>query len=129
VWKQLFRSVWKDFKTRFQHILDDLCRHKALIETQANLVQIQESRAERAHFRNQFKMIEDDRRKKRHLDVVNWLSATNSILDQEAAVAIRQEYPASGQWLLEDRKIKAWMDPNNSLVPILWMKGIPGAGR
>ena len=23
-WKQLFRSAWKDFKTRFQHILNDL---------------------------------------------------------------------------------------------------------
>ncbi|KAH8594339.1 hypothetical protein B0O99DRAFT_574078 [Bisporella sp. PMI_857] len=129
MWKQLFRSAWNDFRTRFQHILDDLCRHKALIETQANLARIQESRNERAHVRNQFDMIEDDRRRRRHLDVINWLSAVDPRLDQEAARAIWQEYPASGQWLLVNEKMKAWMDSNSSLIPMLWMNGIPGAGK
>jgi hypothetical protein len=61
--------------------------------------------------------------------VVNWLSAADAILDQEASAAMRSEYPAAGRWVFEDPKMKAWADPVNSVVPILWMNGIPGAGK
>ena len=128
MWKQLFRSAWKDFAARFQHILDDLCRHKALIETQASPTQIQETQTERAYLQNQFNMTEDNRRMRTQLDVINWISAVDSILDQEAAMAIRQDHPTSGQWLLDDKKMRAWMDPSSSLIQFLWMNGIPGAG-
>lgn len=127
-WKHLFKSAWKDFKTSFQHILDDLSRHKLLVESQANLIQIQEAQADRAFIRNQFNMAEDANRQKRYLDVMNWLSAADSVIDQEAAARVRSEVPSTGQWILQDAKVKAWVDPNSSLIPILWMNGIPGAG-
>lgn len=128
-WKQLFRSAWKDFKTRFQHILDDLANHQALIERQASIIQIEEARTERAHVRNQFMIIEENAQKKRRLDVINWLSAVDSILDQEDSATVRHEYPSTGKWILHNVKIKSWMDPKNSMIPIMWINGIPGAGR
>jgi hypothetical protein len=79
--------------------------------------------------RNQFTIIEVNAQKKRRLDVVNWLAAVDSVLDQEAAAAIRDEYPTTGKWILQDIKIRNWMDPSNSMVPIMWMNGIPGAGN
>ena len=79
--------------------------------------------------RNQFTIIEENAQKKRRLDVINWLAAVNSVLDQEASAAVRNEYPSTGKWILQDINIRSWMDPNNSMVPIMWMNGIPGAGE
>jgi hypothetical protein len=74
-------------------------------------------------------MLKENQQKTQHFDVLNWLSAPVAALDQEAAAEVRREYPASGQWLLQDSKMTVWMDFNNSLVPMLWINGIPGAGK
>lgn len=128
-WRALFRSAWKDFKTRFQHILNDLCRHKQLVESRASLIEYQAAQAERAHARNSFAILEEAERKNRHLAVVNWLSATDAVLDQEASTAMRSEDLTAGQWFFEEPMMKAWIDPAKSTLPLLWMNGIPGAGR
>jgi hypothetical protein len=127
-WKQLFRSAWKDFKTKFQHILNNLSRHKALLESRANLIQIKEAEVARAFAKDKFDDIEDAQRKSRHLEVMNWLQAVETILDHEAAINVCREYPSSGRWLLRDSKIKTWMDPSKYLISSLWMNGMPGAG-
>jgi hypothetical protein len=109
--------------------LADLAKHQDLIKRQASIIQIEEARTERAHVRNQFTIIEENAQKKTRLDVINWLSAVDSILDQESSATVRHEYPSTGKWILHDVKIKTWMDPKNSMIPIMWMNGIPGAGR
>jgi hypothetical protein len=98
------------------------------VESQANLIQYQQSQAERASTRNSFAILEDGERKNKLLGVINWLSAADSILDQEASKVMRNEYRGAGRWVFEDQKMKAWIDPRNLMVPILWMNGIPGAG-
>jgi hypothetical protein len=127
-WRQLFRATWKDFKSRFQRILDDLHRHKALIECQANILQIQEARTERANVRASFTAIEEAEKKNKRLVVLNWLSAAKTILDQEVSAEIRRDYPSTGRWVLENPTLKSWLDPSNALLPMVWMNGIPGAG-
>jgi hypothetical protein len=84
--------------------LDDLSRHKALVESQANLIQIQDTQAERAVVRNNFAMIEEQQHKNNYLAVINWLSAVDSILDQETSSKVRQDYPSTGKWVLQDAK-------------------------
>ncbi|TVY78217.1 C2H2 finger domain transcription factor crzA [Lachnellula suecica] len=126
-WKQLFRSTWKDFRTKFQHILDDLRSHKALVESQANLLQIEEARVEREKVRESFAAIEEAERDKKYLAVRTWLSSTKATLDQEAAAGMRKDYPNTGRWIFNDPVIKDWMNPSSTLSNIVWMKGIPGA--
>ena len=127
--RQIFRSAWKDFKTRFQHILDDLCRHRTLIESQANLVQIQQSQRDYAQLQLSFSKIEEAERKEKTLAIINWLSSADVALDQEAAEAAQCEHPGSGSWVFENEIVKPWIDPNNSLIPYVWLLGIPGAGK
>ncbi|KAH9212710.1 hypothetical protein DL95DRAFT_508617 [Leptodontidium sp. 2 PMI_412] len=128
-WRNLFKSAWKDFQTTFKHILEDLARHKRLIESQGTLIELQEAQASRAFSREQFHKSEEAHREKRYLDVLNWLSAADSIIDQEAALKVRKDLPMTGQWILRDPKVKTWLDPTSSLVTTLWMNGIPGAGK
>ncbi|TVY27111.1 Vegetative incompatibility protein HET-E-1 [Lachnellula hyalina] len=128
-WKQLFRSTWKDFKARFQHILDDLRSHKALIEGQANLLQIEEVRVDRERVRESFSSIEKAERDKKFLAVRTWLASTDATVDQEAAAGMRKDYPNTGRWIFGENVIKAWMDSTSSLSSVVWINGIPGAGK
>jgi hypothetical protein len=109
--------------------LNDLSRHKALIERQASTVHIQEARTERENVRASFAVIEEVEKKNKLLVVLNWLSSADMILDQEAYLAIRQEYPTTGRWVLENPTIKSWSDPAKDLTPLVWINGIPGAGK
>ncbi|KAH7336622.1 hypothetical protein BKA65DRAFT_37368 [Rhexocercosporidium sp. MPI-PUGE-AT-0058] len=128
-WKQLFRAAWKDFESRFRHIINDLRQHKELIESHATIAQIRETRAEREYVRNQFTMAEEARQQQRRIDLIAWISATNPVLDHEAAISVRSSYPGSGKWLLQESKMKTWLDHTRASTPILWMHGIPGAGK
>lgn len=35
----------------------------------------------------------------------------------------------TGKWLFRDQSFKNWLDPTAGSTQILWLKGIPGAGR
>lgn len=125
----MFKAAWKQFNTQFQHLLDDLKRHKALLINQASLSQIEQSQVEQAHTRLQFSMIKKTVSEQRYLSVIAWLSGINPTIDHEAALAARIGYPSTGRWLLQERQLLTWLNPNNSLVPIIWMNGIPGVGQ
>ncbi|KAI1657699.1 hypothetical protein F4813DRAFT_389436 [Daldinia decipiens] len=52
--KLFFRSLWKDFNSRFQHIISDLQRLKALIESHANQIHIWNYESDRVKIREEF---------------------------------------------------------------------------
>jgi hypothetical protein len=71
-----------------------------LIESQANLSQIREAQAERAESQLHFSMAEKKHSEERYLEVLNWLSAPDTVLDQEAAATIRKEHPSTGMFII-----------------------------
>lgn len=151
-WKQIFKATWKDFDTKFRHILEGLSRHKALIESQATILQFEKQQKEHAkvetsfkaiqesilriqkyqrehlNYKKEFEAIEREDNKRQQLALLDWLSATDPILDHESAAAMRADYPSSGKWILQENKIKAWLGSQQSTIPLLWINGIPGAG-
>ena len=128
VWRQIFRSTWNDFNTRFQHIIESLRRHGSLVESQANILQIQNYQAESARLQAALTKLEDTDHKEKALSVLNWLSSTDVNLDQEIYMAVRDEDPDSGLWILHNEKLRTWANPDSALIPCLWLNGIPGAG-
>jgi hypothetical protein len=106
-----------------------MTRHRELIERRANLEQIQESRDARLQSQASFAVLEREANLAKTLAVVNWLSAADAGLDQEDFAAKRQVVPDSGRWILEESKVKNWLEPADSSLPIFWLNGIPGAGN
>jgi hypothetical protein len=117
--------VWKDFKTRFQSILDRLRRHRECIESQANLLHFQQYQRDREKLLDDVDRSENDRLLKNYREVLEWISGADTNLDHEAACNARNEYSGSGHWILEHPKIQNWKEADAS---ILWLNGIPGAG-
>jgi len=129
VWRQFFNATWKDFRESSRPILNDITRHRELIERKTNLLGIQESRDARLQSQASFAALEREQNLAKTLAVVNWLFAADIALDHEDFADKRRYTPDSGRWALETRKLKDWFDPANASVPIFWLSGIPGAGK
>lgn len=120
--------MWNDFKSSFQHILDDLHRHKNLIESQAHVAEYQKAQAERLYARQAFEDIQNSQRRQALVSVHDWLSAPDTETDHKSACAIRSEYPESGEWLRKVPMIRTWIDEKIPPRQCVWLNGIPGAG-
>jgi hypothetical protein len=120
--------VWKDFKTRFQNILDRLRRHREVIGSQANLLHFQQYQLDRTKMLEGLRRSENERRQKNYKEALEWISGADTNLDHESACAARSEYPGSGRWILKHSKLQNWKEAGEPVSSILWLNGIPGAG-
>ncbi|EUC34823.1 hypothetical protein COCCADRAFT_92467 [Bipolaris zeicola 26-R-13] len=129
MWQQLFQALWKSFDTEFAAILRDLREHMALIESQATVAQFSEILATRTLIELQFDRDRENEVRKRRMVVHQWLAAANCGADQEAYAKVRQEHAGTGKWLLQENRFCSWFDPILCSTHMLWMNGIPGAGK
>ncbi|TGO44699.1 hypothetical protein BCON_0473g00060 [Botryotinia convoluta] len=149
----LFYEDMLDFHRAALRVFSKSTRHKALVESQATILQfekqqkdytkaetslstiqesilrIQEYQRKHLNHKKQFEAIEKEDNKCQRLALLDWLASTDPIPDHEFAVSMRADYPSSGNWILQENKIKAWLDPQQSTVPLLWINGIPGAEK
>jgi hypothetical protein len=128
-WFQLFTATWKDFQGSFKPILNDLVRHRELIESTASLEQIQESRDARLQLQASFSALEQEQIHTKTLAVISWLSAADSDSDQATFCSARHDVPNTGRWILDVPSIQAWLDTNKTSTPIVWVNGKPGLGE
>lgn len=120
--------MWKDFKTRFQHILDGLRRHRELIESQANLLHIQQYQQDRSNMLDALNRIEAAELQKKYVAVMEWVSGAQTKLDHDSACEARSEFPESGSWILKKPELEDWKEAEIPMKSVLWLNGIPGAG-
>jgi hypothetical protein len=143
VWRQIFRSIWNDFKTRFKQILDSLSQHRQLIVEQAALLHFQQYQVDGQATLRHIQRYEQDRSEKfvllkkqeademhkKYLAVLEWFSAAQStVLDHHNFRDIRNKYAGSGDWILKNEKVQDWMEHDTPVSSVLWLNGIPGAG-
>ncbi|KAK4196326.1 hypothetical protein QBC40DRAFT_351857 [Triangularia verruculosa] len=130
MWKQVFQATWKTYKSRFDDLIKGIRRHRDLIINQANLSRIEESLKERKAMDENFKQIADAEGNRMLRELHGWLRAANVINDQDKYTKLRSGYPGTGYWLLDNPKFKEWFETPCQLVPpVLWLNGIPGAGK
>ena len=130
VWKQIFQATWKAYKTRFDDLIRGIRRHSDLIVNQATLSQIETSQDERKLRDKQFLDQGEVENSRRRRELTGWLRSANVQNDQHDYSKLRAEYPGTGRWLLENQSFKDWFKPLcQSIPPVLWLNGIPGAGE
>ncbi|KAK4221419.1 hypothetical protein QBC38DRAFT_492123 [Podospora fimiseda] len=128
-WKKMFSALWKGFVVKLEELKDNMRRHRQLIVEQGSIVRFQELQQLRVLAETKFQDIQDEYVRRRWTDAQRWLTPYNSHLQQEICAAARNECPGSGQWLLNDNRFKKWFDPLFCSTPLLWLNGIPGAGK
>ena len=127
-WKQLFAATWKTYRTRFQSIINDIRRRKELIQSGANAVQFQmlEKSLAIAELETQRQREVHDR--ERMSFVRDWLAAAPVQEDHEQSQSVRNAHAGSCEWVLDTARFQTWEDVGSG-SPLLWIHGIPGAGK
>jgi len=94
--KQVFSATWNGFHARFDHLLNDMRRHKSLVETQASLIEFAQAKEDRVRVR---KAIDDQERHellRRMAFLQTWLSSADYKSDHERFSAAREWNADSG---------------------------------
>ncbi|KXJ88104.1 hypothetical protein Micbo1qcDRAFT_151143 [Microdochium bolleyi] len=136
-WKLIFLTSWGRFQRKFNGILEDMTRHEALIDKEANTRNIAEARQMRDDLRSWreenllTQRAADEELSSRQLAfVTSWLKVDES--DQLAifdALSIEGEaYPGTCDWLPNDESVRLFLK-RHPLTALLWLQGIPGAGK
>jgi hypothetical protein len=107
----------------------NLQRHKTLIESHGNVLQIKASQVARELAEKAFKEADIARKDNQRIAVRTWLSAKNVQLDHEVYTGVRKLYPSTGLWVLQKTAIVAWHDSQHTSGSLVWIHGIPGAGK
>jgi hypothetical protein len=127
--KQLWRSAWKDFQTRFKRLLEGLGRHREIIQSQANLLHFQQYQMDRRKFIEDLVKREQTEQEEKYIAVRKWISGAESSLDHEDACSAWRKYTGTGKWILKTEHIRNWRDAQPPRDSSLWINGIPGAGK
>jgi hypothetical protein len=129
VWKQVFLAAWKGFTLKLNGIKENMARHRRLIESRASLMQYEEVRKIRQQEEEETERTRQTDKRRRHQEVMQWLSPFIPDDLQESYRAIRAICPDAGRWFLETPKVQDWLSPRYCSTPLLWLNGIPGAGE
>ncbi|KAL7948124.1 chromatin remodelling complex Rsc7/Swp82 subunit domain-containing protein [Trichoderma barbatum] len=136
-WKLLFLTSWGRFQRRFDNILEDMKRHEALIDREANARNIAEAREMRQDIRRWREQsreavtnLDGEEAAKQYQSIVSWLNMDES--DQlaifESISTEGRKHPGTCSWVLKNIKINSWLQskPDTS---VLWLQGTPGSGK
>ncbi|KAI9376649.1 hypothetical protein BJX61DRAFT_530663 [Aspergillus egyptiacus] len=139
----VFKSLWKDFTPRFENILRRIRSHRDLIEDKVRAiyshpegydVNMQEIRE---HLRNTEKDVLDleereaKDRETKFDQVRDWIAGAETETEHNNICRDRKRYPGTGDWILQNAKVKEWLclNPEQFPSPILWINGRPGLGK
>jgi hypothetical protein len=122
--------MWKDFGTKFNGILKSLGRHKSLVESRATIEQYRLYRDDIAEMQMKLDELIAGEHTKKKKAVKEWLAVgSQPQQDHVAHCETRKEFPSTGRWLLKHEFVKDWIGADNPASPLLWLTGMPGAGK
>ncbi|KAF2973525.1 hypothetical protein GQX73_g157 [Xylaria multiplex] len=128
-WKALFLSTWGDFATCLDQISENIARNHRLIKSNVSYKDLEEIQNIRASSIQTFKTNKTAQDISRRATIMQWLFSYNCELDQARHRKMRSICKTPGAWLLRDSRFKEWSSTEFCSSPILWLNGIPGAGK
>lgn len=138
-WHITFLSLWKDFETRFEIIIDFLQTQEDFLcrdATSFSTVEATESRTKSQDEiqwtgrRKQELVEETERNRKRSQlqDSISWLSADEELQQATYGRIFRSRYGNTCEWILYTQQWKDWIE-DDSKSSCLWLNGKPGSGK
>lgn len=134
-WKQLFKAVWKTFDTEFHPLLQSLDNRRELLESEkgsASLYEISKVREEMAARheaqKEERRQDEVEKHKGRLLKIRAMIEAPDYQQDQDIAAEARGVANA-GDWVSQSPAFQNWADTTAPGHGVLYVHGIPGAGK
>lgn len=130
-WHFWFAFDWGLFERRFKSILERLSAHCDLLDKEAAAIHYSEMKKMRDSRQREDEEFEEreERRLRRMAEEVNgWLSAAEGIQEDYLHKLDDKRQSGTCDWILNDDQMFSWVEDEKG-DPILWMTGIPGAGK
>jgi hypothetical protein len=120
-------SLWTDFASRFNGILERLARHRDLVDREASSIDIAEARTWRIQAQEDIEKREKQRCGCQLQDTITWLAVDDRLQEDELYRLTERRQEGTCSWVLKNPRLAAWIDEKDD-ESVLWLKGIPGAG-
>ncbi|KIW74701.1 hypothetical protein Z517_11471 [Fonsecaea pedrosoi CBS 271.37] len=128
-WSIAFRVTCRAFDDMFGDIVTNLERSKELFYSSASIAHYQAAQEARQQIEVIFKTQQETARIEKRTYVHGWLSPPEHRERHEQLCELRSEYPQTAQWIFEEPCWKNWLNNEEQSGRILWVSGIPGAGK
>ncbi|KAH6958961.1 hypothetical protein DER45DRAFT_613462 [Fusarium avenaceum] len=134
-WKTIFKAAWKTFETELGPIITSLASRRALLESEkasASLYEINNIREKISSVYQeqqcQARIHRDERHRTYMREIKVKLQSPEYQINQEISTESRGE-SQSGQWIFKHSKFEPWYDSSTLGSMVLYINGIPGAGK
>ena len=127
-WHSWFTFHWGLFERRFKSIIERLASHCDLLDRGAAAIHFLEMRKERDARRQEDEDFERQRHSRMAQEVIRWLSAAEDNQEDYLHKLADQRHPGTCSWILGNDQVGPWIEDGHADA-ILWMTGIPGAGK
>ncbi|KAI1871350.1 uncharacterized protein JN550_004795 [Neoarthrinium moseri] len=128
-WAQLFGASWRDFQVIIEHITGTIGSNRRLLEGRVSRLEFEQMLNLRVSSKYEFNKIQKTQIADRRVQVMQWLSPFDCDAEQDRYRRTRSICKDPGRWLIEDDRFQDWFRPHGSSTPLLWLSGIPGAGK
>ncbi|PWY96736.1 NACHT domain protein [Aspergillus sclerotioniger CBS 115572] len=126
-WKYFFESLWPRKRDHIDMVKAHIQRHTSLMRNEVRLEHIREEhdarlralehykKSERADRLQKYQALKTEINPRTYDDKLNWYHG--------------RVCKGTGGWLRQDDTFKRWLDTGNRTSRVLWLQGIPGAGK
>lgn len=119
----MFVATWKTYRSKFGDVIEAMKDHRSIIVGNTSLAEYRQNREDREK-----RSIErrGERNEQQFKDLRTWLQGAD--VDNDHYSLRSSQIKGTGRWLFGNEKFKKWFDPI-STYSLLWMNGMPGAGK
>lgn len=128
-WRKVFRASWAEFTYHLQPIKESIARSRRSIENNISITEFEQIQTLRVDALHTFQTSKTAQVAYHRATVLQWLAPFDCQHEHNKHRKMRSICKSPGGWLLGNPKLKDWMDPELSHTPLLWLNGIPGAGK
>ncbi|KAK6225175.1 nacht domain protein [Colletotrichum tabaci] len=126
-WSARFRALWPKCLGRLDIVIRNIAQHKTLLNEEATLANMIQAQADRDSMLKSFESQYEFQIRQDFEAVMGLLSPR--LYDEDLERFRRTANLKSGDWLQEHDHYKEWSDVQNRSCRVLWLQGIPGAGK
>jgi hypothetical protein len=126
-WELLFESVWPRHKTRIELVVTNIERHGLLMFNEVNLEHITKAHDARNVALDHYERTREFQERQDFEAVDTYIRPR--LYDNELDRLRRTYCKDTGRWLQREKTLSGWLDPADAATRLVWLQGIPGAGR
>ncbi|KAF4995233.1 hypothetical protein FGRMN_5264 [Fusarium graminum] len=125
--KAFFEALWPKRKEEIEGVIERLEEHTRYLRNEVRLQDIQEASEARQHAVKSFAKLEESDRRQEYEALETAIKPV--FYAQKLGHVLNRVCDGTGDWLIENEDMKRWFRVVPGSEKIIWVCGIPGAGK